>query len=57
MFIAHRKGLDLDGNNSTLLYGCGGFSISVRPSFSITRPAWMEMGGVYAVANLRGGGE
>ncbi len=57
MFIAHKKGLKLDGSNPTLLYGYGGFSIPLTPAFSVSRVAWMEMGGVYAVANLRGGGE
>ncbi|MEM7228941.1 MAG: prolyl oligopeptidase family serine peptidase [Planctomycetota bacterium] len=57
MFIAHKKGLKLDGNNPTLLYGYGGFNVSLTPSFSVTRLAWMEMGGVFAMANLRGGGE
>jgi prolyl oligopeptidase len=57
MFIAHKKGLKLDGTNPTLLYGYGGFNISLTPGFSVSRLMWMEMGGVFAVANLRGGGE
>ena len=57
MFITHRKGLKLDGNNPTYLYGYGGFNIAITPRFSITNLVWMEMGGVYAVANIRGGGE
>jgi len=57
MFISHKKGLPLDGNNPTLLYGYGGFNIPLTPGFSVSNLTWMEMGGVYAVANLRGGGE
>jgi prolyl oligopeptidase len=57
MFISHKKGLKLDGKNPTLLYGYGGFNISLTPGFSVANLAWMEMGGVYAVPNLRGGGE
>lgn len=57
MFVTHKKGIKLDGNNPVLLYGYGGFNISLTPSFSIGNVVWMEMGGVYAVANLRGGGE
>jgi prolyl oligopeptidase len=57
MFITHRKGLRLDGNNPTYLYGYGGFDVSMTPSFSVAHLVWMEMGGVYAMANLRGGNE
>jgi len=57
MFITHKKGLKLDGNNPTYLYGYGGFNISMTPSFSVANLVWMEMGGVYAMPNLRGGGE
>ena len=57
MLITHKKGILLDGKNPTILYGYGGFNISLTPSFSITNAVWMEQGGVYAVPNLRGGGE
>jgi prolyl oligopeptidase len=57
MFLAHRKDIAMTGNNPTLLYGYGGFSISTTPSFSVSRVAWMEMGGVLALPCLRGGGE
>ena len=57
MFITARKGIVLDGNNPTILYGYGGFNISQTPGFSIANLLWLEMGGVYAVANIRGGGE
>lgn len=57
MFITHKRGLKLDGTNPTVLYGYGGFKISLTPSFSPTIISWLEMGGVYAVPNLRGGGE
>lgn len=57
MFITHKKGLKLDGSNPTYLYGYGGFNISLTPAFSVGNLVWMEMGGVYAQANLRGGGE
>jgi len=57
MFIIHKKGLKLDGNNPTYLYGYGGFNISLSPAFSVGNLIWMEMGGVYAQPNLRGGGE
>ena len=57
IFITHKRGIKMDGNNPTLLYGYGGFNISLTPGFSVTRIAWLEQGGVLAVANLRGGGE
>lgn len=57
MIITYKKGTKLDGKNPTILYGYGGFNISLTPSFSIANAVWMENGGVYAVANLRGGGE
>src|SRR3989441_3599009 len=57
MFIVHRKGLRLDGGNPTVLYGYGGFNISLTPAFSRAVVLWLERGGIYAVANLRGGGE
>jgi prolyl oligopeptidase len=57
MFLTAKKGVKLDGNNPTLLYGYGGFDISLTPAFSVGNLVWMEMGGIYAVANLRGGGE
>jgi prolyl oligopeptidase len=55
--ICYKKGLKLDGNNPTMLYGYGGFNISLTPNFSVVNALWMKMGGVYAVPNLRGGGE
>ena len=57
MFITHKKGLKLDGHNPTYLYGYGGFNASLTPGFSVSNLVWMEMGGVYALPNLRGGGE
>lgn len=57
MFITHKKGLRLNGDNPTLLYGYGGYNASMTPTFSASQMVWMEAGGVYAVANLRGGGE
>ncbi len=57
MFITHKKGLELNGKNPTYLYGYGGFNVSLTPSFSVSTIVWLENGGVYAVPNLRGGGE
>lgn len=57
MIITYKKGMERNGKNPTILYGYGGFNISLTPSFSITNAVWMEQGGIYAVPNLRGGGE
>ena len=57
MFIVHKKGMALDGTNPTYLYGYGGFNIPLTPGYSTVNRVWLELGGVYAVANLRGGGE
>ena len=57
MFLTHRKGLTLDGQNPTYLYGYGGFDASLTPAFSPGQVVWLERGGIFAVANLRGGGE
>jgi prolyl oligopeptidase len=57
MIITHKKGLVLDGKNPTILYGYGGFNVSLTPRFGISNAVWMEQGGIYAVPNLRGGGE
>jgi len=57
MLITHKKGLKLNGKNPTILYGYGGFNISLTPAFSIANAVWMEQGGIFAVPNLRGGGE
>lgn len=57
MIISYRKGLERDGSNPTILYGYGGFNVSLTPSFSVINAVWMDLGGVYAVPNIRGGGE
>lgn len=57
MIITHKKGVELNGKNPTILYGYGGFNVSLTPGFSIANAVWMEQGGIYAVPNLRGGGE
>jgi prolyl oligopeptidase len=57
MFVVHKKGLPRDGSHPTMLYAYGGFNISMQPGFSASVAAWLDMGGVYAVPNLRGGGE
>ena len=57
MIITHKKGINLDGKNPTILYGYGGFNISLNPSFSVANAVWLDQGGIYAVPNLRGGGE
>ncbi|HLM01488.1 MAG TPA: prolyl oligopeptidase family serine peptidase [Pyrinomonadaceae bacterium] len=57
MFVVHKKGLKMDGNNPTLLYAYGGFNVSMTPGFSVSRLVWLENGGVFAMPNLRGGGE
>lgn len=57
MMITHKKGIELNGKNPTVLYAYGGFNVSLTPSFSIINAIWMEQGGIYAVPNIRGGGE
>lgn len=57
MFVTHKKGLELNGNQPVFLYGYGGFNVNMLPNFSLARMVWLEAGGVYAMANLRGGGE
>jgi prolyl oligopeptidase len=57
MIMTYKKGLKLNANNPTILYGYGGFNVSLQPHFSSVTAAWLEQGGIYAVANLRGGGE
>ncbi len=57
MFVVHKKGLEMNGENPTYLYGYGGFNISLTPSFSVGLLGWLERGGVFALPNLRGGGE
>ncbi len=57
MIITYKKGIELNGKNPTILYAYGGFNVSLTPSFNIANTVWMEQGGIYAVANLRGGGE
>jgi prolyl oligopeptidase len=57
MIITHKKGIELNGKNPTILYGYGGFNVSLQPRFSVANSVWLEAGGVYAVPNLRGGGE
>lgn len=57
MFITHKKGMEINGDNPALLYGYGGFDIAITPAFRPSTALWLEMGGIYAVANLRGGGE
>ncbi|MFA1559574.1 prolyl oligopeptidase family serine peptidase [Aliivibrio fischeri] len=57
MLISYRKGIELDGSNPTILYGYGGFNVSLTPSFSGVMASWLELGGVYAIPNIRGGGE
>ncbi|WP_072054444.1 prolyl oligopeptidase family serine peptidase [Aliivibrio fischeri] len=57
MLISYRKGIELDGSNQTILYGYGGFNVSLTPNFSGVMASWLELGGVYAIPNIRGGGE
>jgi len=57
MFLVHKNGMTLDGNNPVYLYGYGGFNVSITPSFSVSRLVFLEQGGVIAIANIRGGGE